>query len=236
MKTPLSLQLPEVPGATPAGVPVEGVRPATATTAMRSAPAATQRRSRLERATRPKVLVSACILTAALLVWSLAFRLPLARLPIPPPVVQPASEPGEGALARFEPSDVARLRAQAQSATESLVPDRASFTQLLARIESEAQRTGLRPQLNVAPPLRALAGFTNLMAYPVAARLTFQDQDAAPEAPYATLEDWLSTLSHLPQRTEITGLTLEGDGRGLTAAQVEFRILGLPDHGTPDSK
>ncbi len=233
MNTPLTLQTSS-PMAAPCRAPEGGLTagPPPQTIASSSRP---ERRNLVERLTVPSHLWALCAGSLLLLAWSLFVRLPLSRAQLPFPTPAAAASP-EPPSSRFTPSDVERLRAQASTAHDSLVRDRAEFHQLLARIETEAQMAGLRLHLTVLPPLKARVGTNRFIAYPATAEVSFVSAGTSPAQPYQAVEAWLASLGQLPRHTEITDLLLTGDLRGLSTARVDFQVLGQADHGNPASE
>jgi len=180
----------------------------------------------LAAATRWTVAIPVMLVCAAVLGWSLYFRLPASErlLKIHARVSQTTEETNR----TFTAEGVTVMRAQIQERSPILIRTRKEIPPLLSRLDARARELGWRCDASLKPPIIAPGGVRELTSHPVTIELRYDSVE--PESAYRHLLAWLWTASTLQPRAEVTALKLQSLSHGLNAAQVELNFLSLNSH------
>lgn len=185
----------------------------------------------LTAATRWTVATPVMLVCAAMLGWSLYFRLPPSeRLKIH----ARASQTTEKTNRTFTAEEVTAMRAQLQERSAILIRTRKEIPPLLSKLDARARELGWRCDASLKPPVSAPGGVRELTSHPVTIDLRYDSVE--PERSYRHLLAWLWTASTLQPRGEVTALKLQSLSHGLNAAQVELNFLSLNSHAEPPPK
>jgi hypothetical protein len=183
-------------------------------------------------ATRWSVAIPVVLVCAALLGWSLCFRLPASKRLLK--IHARASPTTEETNRTFTAEDVTAMRAQIHERSAILIRTRKEIPPLLSRLDARARELGWRCDASLKPPISAPGGVRELASHPVTIDLRYDHAES--ERAYRHLLAWLWTASTLQPRAEVTGLKLQSLGRGLNAAQMELNFLSLNSHAEPPPK
>jgi hypothetical protein len=182
---------------------------------------------------KPRVAFSLVAVAIGIIAWSAWSRVPEARQ-ARARVATVSRRPPTSPSPVFDPAKFAVLRADAQTAGDRLVRNRAEFRDQLTDIEQKAIAQGWRIETQVQPPMPGPEGLPELVLYPVTATLAAGVDRSAPA--FDGLLRWLEGLSSSPKAIEITSMFLMGEPDGLTKARVELRLIGRADHEPHASK
>ena len=186
----------------------------------------------LNAAIRWSVATPVVLACAAVLGWSLYFRLPASERLLK--VHARASLTTEETNRTFSAEEVAAMRGQIQERSAILIRTRKEIPPLLSRLDARARELGWRCDASLKPPVSAPGGVRELTSHPVTIDLRYDY--VQPERAYRHLLAWLWTASTLQPRAEVTALKLQSLSHGLNAAQVELNFLSLNSHAEPPSK